>query len=55
MKVVEKGRTAELKCEAIGQPNPTIFWVKDGLQLDILHNPRYTLINNGNVISINSS
>ena len=30
MKVVEKGRNAVLVCEAGGDPNPTITWIKVG-------------------------
>lgn len=28
MKVVEKGRNAVLVCEAGGDPNPTVTWIK---------------------------
>ena len=30
MKVVEKGRNAVLVCEAGGDPNPTVTWIKVG-------------------------
>ena len=52
MKVVEKGRTAELKCQAIGQPTPIIIWVKDGLELNVDENPRYTTLDNGKCYDI---
>ena len=35
MKVVEKGRNAVLVCEAGGDPNPTVTWIKVRKHLNI--------------------
>jgi len=45
MKVVEKGRNAILECEAAGEPQVNIYWVKDTMRLQ--PNPRYTVVPTG--------
>ena len=45
MKVVETGRNAILVCEAVGEPPPNVYWVKDTLRLD--PDPRYSIVEQG--------
>jgi hypothetical protein len=45
MKVVETGRNAILVCEATGDPQPNIYWVKDTIRLK--PNPRYSILEQG--------
>ena len=45
MKVVETGRNAILVCEAVGDPPPNVYWVKDTLRLD--PDPRYSIVDQG--------
>jgi hypothetical protein len=45
MKVVEKGRNAILECEAAGEPQVNIYWVKDTMRLQ--PNPRYNVMPTG--------
>jgi len=44
----EVGSTAELPCSAIGDPNPSISWLKDLIPLDTL-DPRIDILSNGNL------
>lgn len=46
MKVIEKGRNAILVCEASGDPEVEVYWVKDTMRLE--PNPRYTVLDQGN-------
>ncbi|PAV72711.1 hypothetical protein WR25_18698 isoform C [Diploscapter pachys] len=38
-----------LQCRAIGHPPPTIVWLRDGVLVKQLNNPRYTLLPDGNL------
>ena len=42
--VKAKGSTIDLFCEAVGTPEPTLFWLKDGKELE----PSERLIMEGN-------
>ncbi|XP_063535444.1 tyrosine-protein phosphatase Lar isoform X2 [Cydia strobilella] len=43
--VVEVGHTATLPCQATGTPTPKVRWLWNSLPLDIASNPRYALLN----------
>ena len=45
MKVVEKGHTARLLCEADGDPTVNIYWVKDAMRL--MPNLRFNVARTG--------
>ncbi|XP_065213567.1 tyrosine-protein phosphatase Lar isoform X3 [Planococcus citri] len=46
-KAVEVGHTAVLQCTAIGDPMPTITWIRDQNPLDINNNDRYSVLDKG--------
>ncbi|XP_034098632.1 tyrosine-protein phosphatase Lar isoform X5 [Drosophila sulfurigaster albostrigata] len=51
-RVIEVGHTVQMQCKAIGNPTPTIYWIKNQTKVD-MSNPRY-VINNG-ILQINNS
>ncbi|KAK6188600.1 hypothetical protein SNE40_004745 [Patella caerulea] len=46
LKSVEKGHNALMKCEVEGNPEPTVYWLKDFLPVD-MSDPRITLLESG--------
>ena len=46
LKSVEKGLSTVMQCEASGDPEPTIMWLKDMMPVD-LSDPRIQLMENG--------
>ncbi|ESO86619.1 hypothetical protein LOTGIDRAFT_128794, partial [Lottia gigantea] len=46
LKSVEKGHNALMKCEVEGNPEPTVYWLKDYLPVD-MSDPRITLLDSG--------
>jgi receptor-type tyrosine-protein phosphatase F len=42
-RVIEIGHTAVMQCRATGNPQPKIYWLKEGKRVDMT-NPRYSLI-----------
>ncbi|KJH48754.1 immunoglobulin I-set domain protein [Dictyocaulus viviparus] len=47
-------RQATLQCRAVGQPTPTITWQRDGVPLESIGNPRYTMLPDGNLLITNA-
>lgn len=45
-RVIEVGHTAVMQCKAIGNPTPTIYWIKNQTRVDI-SNPRYSIKDGG--------
>ena len=43
-------RSITLQCRAIGFPTPTVEWMRDGIPLRQLDNPRYTILADGNLM-----
>ena len=41
-RVIEVGHTAVMQCKAIGNPTPTIYWIKNQTKVD-MSNPRYSI------------
>ena len=52
LKSVEKGLSTIIKCDADGDPKPTITWLKDMIPVD-LSDPRI-LLDNGKCVCSNS-
>ena len=46
LKSVEKGLSTVMQCEASGDPEPSIMWLKDMMPVD-LSDPRIQLLDNG--------
>lgn len=46
LKSVEKGLSTIMQCEAAGEPDPTIMWLKDYVPVD-LSDPRIQLLESG--------
>ncbi|XP_050319811.1 tyrosine-protein phosphatase Lar isoform X3 [Bactrocera neohumeralis] len=45
-RVIEVGHTAVMQCKAIGNPTPTIYWIKNQTKVD-MSNPRYSIKDGG--------
>ncbi|XP_055908700.1 tyrosine-protein phosphatase Lar isoform X6 [Eupeodes corollae] len=45
-RVIEVGHTAVMQCKAIGNPQPTIYWIKNQTKVD-MSNPRYSIKDGG--------
>ncbi|KAF2352237.1 Immunoglobulin I-set [Trinorchestia longiramus] len=43
------GKTLTLECPAVGQPHPSVMWLRDAEPLDILPGSRYQLLRNGSL------
>uniref|UniRef100_A0A1B0G5K0 Ig-like domain-containing protein n=1 Tax=Glossina morsitans morsitans TaxID=37546 RepID=A0A1B0G5K0_GLOMM len=41
-RVIEVGHTATMQCKAVGNPAPTIYWIKNQTKVD-MSNPRYSI------------
>lgn len=48
LKSVERGRTAQVTCQARGEPRPKVMWLRDLMPVDIRANSRYTVSTLGN-------
>ncbi|KAJ1352355.1 hypothetical protein KIN20_008678 [Parelaphostrongylus tenuis] len=47
-------RQATLQCRAVGHPSPTISWQRDGVPLEVVDSPRYTVLPDGNLLITNA-
>ncbi|KAL9924781.1 tyrosine-protein phosphatase Lar isoform 5-T7 [Glossina fuscipes fuscipes] len=45
-RVIEVGHTATMQCKAVGNPPPTIYWIKNQTKVD-MSNPRYSIKDGG--------
>ncbi|KAI9585099.1 hypothetical protein GQX74_000946 [Glossina fuscipes] len=41
-RVIEVGHTPTMQCKAVGNPPPTIYWIKNQTKVD-MSNPRYSI------------
>lgn len=46
-KSIEVGHNAVLQCTATGNPQPTIYWLRENMRLDLDTNPRYSILDKG--------
>lgn len=46
-KSIEVGHNAVLQCSATGNPQPTVYWLREKMRLDLDTNPRYSILNKG--------
>ncbi|KAF0772995.1 tyrosine-protein phosphatase Lar [Aphis craccivora] len=46
-KSIEVGHNAVLQCTATGNPQPSIYWLRDSMRLDLDTNPRYSILDKG--------
>jgi hypothetical protein len=47
-KLVERGRAAQVTCQARGEPRPKVMWLRNLMPVDIHANSRYTVSTLGN-------
>lgn len=53
LKSVEKGHNTLLQCDAVGNPEPTITWLKDQVPVDVT-DPRISLMDSGEWLGADS-